>query len=114
MVQAPVRALDPDGVTVVTAGTVGFALGALACWWLLPALDAAGKGWYLGVAITGFALGVGVLAFGLVRKQRRRREVDAGVGSVDQDRSVEQGQVVEPARLVEQAHVDTDGVPDRE
>ena len=82
MVQAPVRALDPDGVTVVTAGTVAFAIGALACWWLLPELNAAGKGWYLGVSITGFVLGLCGLTFGLFRRQRRHRaELDDDLGA---------------------------------
>lgn len=73
MVQAPVRALDPDGVAVVTAGTVGFAVGAVICWLNLAQLTATGKGWYLGVAVTGTVLGLLGLAWGLFRKVRRRR-----------------------------------------
>lgn len=66
------RALDPDGVTVVTAGTIGFAVGAGVCWWVYPQLVAAGKGWYLGVAITGTVIGLLGLAFSLLRARRRR------------------------------------------
>lgn len=73
MVQAPVRALDPDGVAVVTTGTIGFAVGAVVCWWVAPELAAAGKQWYFGVAVTGTVLGLVGLVVGLVRKTRRRR-----------------------------------------
>lgn len=78
LVQAPVRALDPDGVTVVTAGTIGFAIGAGWCWWVYPELVAAGRGWYLGVAVTGTVIGLLGLAFGLFRKVQRRRAPRVG------------------------------------
>lgn len=74
MVQAPVRALDPDGLAVVTAGTIGFAIGAVICWWSFPQLSALGKGWYLGTSIAGTVIGALGLAFGLFRKARRRRD----------------------------------------
>lgn len=73
LVQAPVRALDPDGVAVIASGTVGFALGALACWWFQDFLAATGRGWYLAVAISGTALGIVGLAIGLSRRHRRSR-----------------------------------------
>lgn len=73
MVQAPVRALDPDGVAVVSAGTLAFAIGAAVCWWNAAALQASGRLWYLGVAVTGTVIGLLGLAFGLFRKVRRRR-----------------------------------------
>lgn len=73
MVQAPVRALDPDGVAVVTAGTLAFAIGAGICWWNSATLIAAGKLWYLGVAVAGTVIGLLGLGFGLFRKLRRRR-----------------------------------------
>ncbi|MGC3994358.1 MAG: hypothetical protein QM779_09670 [Propionicimonas sp.] len=72
MVQAPVRALDPDGLAVVTAGTIGFAVGVAVCWWTYPQLAATERGWYLGVAVTGTVIGLLGLAFGLFRKSRRR------------------------------------------
>ena len=58
MVQAPVRALDPDGAAVITGGTAGFAIASLACWVGWEDLAARGDGWYLGVALTGLGLGV--------------------------------------------------------
>jgi hypothetical protein len=73
MVQAPVRALDPDGMAVVTAGTVAFAIGAVVCWVAGAGLVAAGKGWYFWVSVTGTVLGLVGLAFGLFRKSRRNR-----------------------------------------
>lgn len=73
MVQAPVRALDPDGVAVVSAGTVAFAIAAVTCWVLRADLEATGRLWYLGVSVTGTVLGLLGLAFGLFRKARRHR-----------------------------------------
>ena len=114
MVQAPVRALDPDGVTVVTAGTVAFAIGAMVCWWLLPELNAGGRGWYLGVSVTGFGLGLCGLAFGLFRRQRRRRgELNADLDASDAPAP----RYAAPGELrgsAEETHVDADGVPNRE
>ena len=97
MVQAPVRALDADGVAVVSAGTVSFAIAAAVCWFYRADLEALGKLWYLGVSLTGTALGLVGLTFGLYRKLRRRRHL---AGPSDGS--------------IEEALVDTDGVPDRE
>lgn len=97
MVQAPVRALDPDGVAVVSAGTVAFAIAAVVCWFARADLEAVGKLWYLGVSLTGTVLGLLGLAFGLYRKLRRRRQV-AGPA----------------AASIEETLMDTDGVPDGE
>jgi len=90
LVQAPVRALDPDGVTVVTAGTIGFAIGAGVCWWIYPQLVEAGRGWYLGVAITGTAIGVLGLVFSLFRAARRRRG-----GGADADIDTDAGRALD-------------------
>ena len=58
MVQAPVRALDADGMAVVSTGTVAFAVAAVVCWFTRTDLAAIGKLWYLGVSLTGTALGL--------------------------------------------------------
>jgi hypothetical protein len=71
LVQAPVRALDPDGVAVIGSGTVAFAIGAAVCWMYADVLAATGRGWYLGVAITGTLLGLVGLAVGLTQRHRR-------------------------------------------
>ncbi|HEX5335277.1 MAG TPA: hypothetical protein VFW55_05315 [Propionicimonas sp.] len=97
MVQAPVRALDADGMAVVSTGTVAFAIAAAVCWFTRADLEAIGKLWYLGVSLTGTALGLLGLAFGIYRKLRRRRQ-----RAVPADASIEE------------ALIDTDGVPDRE
>jgi hypothetical protein len=97
MVQAPVRALDADGMAVVSTGTVAFGIAAVVCWVTRADLEAIGKLWYLGVSLTGTALGLLGLAFGIYRKLRRRRQL-AGPA--------------EPS--IEEALIDTDGVPDRE
>lgn len=72
LVQAPVRALDPDGVTVVSLGTVGFAVATLACWTRLDAMVAAGDDWWFWVAVTGTVIGLLGLGFSLRRRHRRR------------------------------------------
>ncbi len=97
MVQAPVRALDADGMAVVSTGTVAFAIAAVVCWFTRADLEAIGKLWYLGVSLTGTALGLLGLAFGVYRKLRRRRQLS-----------------VPAAASIEEALIDTDGVPDRE
>ncbi len=97
MVQAPVRALDADGVAVVSTGTIAFVTAAVVCWLARADLEAMGKLWYLGVSLTGTALGLAGLSFSLYRKLRRRRNLSAPADG-----------------SVEQALIDTDGVPDRE
>lgn len=92
LVQAPVRALDPDGLAVVTSGTVAFALGAIVCWLWRADLLATGRLWYLYVAITGTVFGLLGIGFGLIRR-RSHGEVPA-------------------TRSVEETEVDADGVPD--
>ena len=72
MVQAPVRALDPDGVAVIAAGTVAFAVGSLVCWWQYDALEARGDGWWFWVCVNGVLIGLIGLAFTLRRRARRR------------------------------------------
>jgi hypothetical protein len=73
LVQAPVRALDPDGVAVIGSGTAAFAIGAAVCWIFADTLAATGRGWYLGVAVTGTLLGFVGLAVGFTRRHRRAR-----------------------------------------
>ncbi len=130
MVQAPVRALDADGVAVVSAGTVAFAVGAGVCWWQWAALAATGRLWYLGVAVAGTVIGLAGLAFGLFRRSRRRRREDdpADEQPPGADPQPVPRRAVDPApqqpeppatapagrASVEEPLVDADGVPDRE
>ncbi|MFT4218332.1 MAG: DUF2530 domain-containing protein [Micropruina sp.] len=69
--QAPVKALDPHGVQIVGLGTALFAIGTLVCWWQLPALVAADKGWWLSTALVGTGLGVLALIVLLILRHRR-------------------------------------------
>lgn len=96
LVQAPVRALDPDGIAVVGSGTAAFAVGAIACWIFLEPLTATGRDWYLWVAINGTVIGLIGLGIGFARSRKRRRSPRGARYSV------------------EEAGVDTDGVPHRD
>lgn len=73
LVQAPVRALDPDGVAVIGSGTAAFAIGVVVCWMFQDLLAATGRGWYLAVSISGTVLGMIGLAIGLSRRHHRVR-----------------------------------------
>ena len=72
LVQAPVRALDPDGAVIITAGTAAFAVAWLVCWLELEALVAAGQGWWLGVCMVGFGIGLVGTAISWTRHARRK------------------------------------------
>jgi len=72
--QAPVPAVDVDGLNVVSVGTVLFAVAAVLLGLDYPELRADGRGWWLGVAISGWALGL----VGLAYCWRRRRLRQAG------------------------------------
>ena len=91
LIQAPVRALDPDGFAVVGSGTVAYAVGVIVCWIFLAPLTATGRQWYLYVAIAGTVIGLVGLGVGFVRRHRRQPASEASV---------------------EESLVDTDGVPD--
>ena len=77
LVQAPVRALDPDGVAVVSFGTLAFAVGAGVCWVNYDALTAGDDGWWFWVALNGVLIGLMGLAFSLRRRSARQRRPDA-------------------------------------
>ena len=70
--QAPVPAVDVDGLNVVTAGTLMFAVAAVILAFRLPELRADGQAWWLGVCISGFLLGLIGLAYCWTRRRRRR------------------------------------------
>lgn len=72
LVQAPVRALDPDGVGIITLGTISFGIASLVCWLNLAALNAIGQGWWLGVCLVGLALGLLGLTIAITRYRRRK------------------------------------------
>lgn len=72
LVQAPVGAVDADGLNVVSVGTALFAVAAVILALYRDDLLAAGRGWWLEVAISGFVLGLVGLAYCLRRRARRR------------------------------------------
>ena len=71
-VQAPVPPLDIDGLMVAIIGTSLFAVASMVLAIFHSALVAAGHGWWLGVAISGFGLGLIGLAYCYNRRLGRR------------------------------------------
>lgn len=67
--QAPVRPLDADGLTVDIIGTVAWAVALGLAWINVKALD--GREWWLGVAFVGVVIGVCLTGW-TIRKRRRR------------------------------------------
>ena len=71
--QADVPPLDVDGVQAATVGTGIFALATVIMAVSYGPLTAAGDGWWLGVGISGFGLGLISLVYTTGRRRRRRR-----------------------------------------
>lgn len=76
-VQAPVPALDADGLTAVVLGVIAFALVTLSFGVFQTRLSEAGHGWWLGVAVSGLILGLIGLAYCSRRRVRRRAQITA-------------------------------------
>lgn len=74
LLQAPVEAMDVDGLKIVVTGTAGFALASVLTALFYADLSARGDGWWLGVCLAGTGLGL----FGLVYCWNRRRHRRAG------------------------------------
>ncbi len=64
--------LDVDGLTAVLLGVAAFALASVGLGLFYDRLDAAGNGWWLGVAVSGLGLGLVGLAYCWRRRVRRR------------------------------------------
>lgn len=90
LVQAPVPAVDADGVGVVAVGTILWALAAGVLWLNLGALNELGHQWWLWVAVSGFGLGVVGLVYSL---HRARRRTSARAAQAVRERSVKEGLV---------------------
>jgi len=71
--QAEVPPLDIDGVQAATVGTVVYAVATVVMALGYDRLAAAGDGWWLGVGISGFGLGLISLGYTISRRRRRRR-----------------------------------------
>ena len=72
--QAEVPPLDVDGVQAATVGTVAFAVASVIMAVGYDWLAAAGDGWWLGVGVCGFGLGLISLGYTISRRRRRRRD----------------------------------------
>jgi hypothetical protein len=73
LVQAPVPAVDVDGIRVVTGGTALFGVAAVLAALLYPRLADDGRGWWLGVCVSGFVLGLVGLLYCWNRVRQRRQ-----------------------------------------
>jgi len=72
LVQAPVRALDPDGLVAFLLGSTVFAVAVVVLWAQDEALRAAGNGWWLWTAVAGLGIGLLGSAYCGTRRVRRR------------------------------------------
>lgn len=72
--QAEVPPLDVDGVQAATVGTAAFAVASVIMAVGYDRLAAAGDGWWLGVGVCGFGLGLISLGYTISRRRRRRRD----------------------------------------
>lgn len=71
--QAEVPPLDVDGVQAATLGSALFAVATVVLALCYDRLAADGDGWWLGVGISGLALGLLGLGYTLLRRHGRRR-----------------------------------------
>lgn len=71
LVQAPVRPLDADGLTIDILGTVAWTVAFGLAWINIKALVDADHGWWLGVTFVGGVIGVFLTGW-TIRKRRRR------------------------------------------
>ena len=72
LVQAPIDPVDDSGVRAAVVGTILFAVASVVLAAQLSDLSTTGRGWYLGVALAGTALGlVGIIW--TMRRARRNR-----------------------------------------
>ncbi len=69
--QAPVKALDPDGKLVLIIGTSAFAIASIVCGILYPFLATTDQLWRFWVALFGTALGVLALVALAVKGRRQ-------------------------------------------
>ncbi len=71
LVQAPVPAVDEDGLVVVVIGTASFAVATVACVMLRGWLTSNGHQDWTAISLSGFVLGLVGLAYCGYRRRRR-------------------------------------------
>jgi Protein of unknown function (DUF2530) len=81
-VQAPVPALDVDGLAVVTVGTAMFGVASVVLAIGYDWLAARGHGSWLQISLAGFALGLIGLAYCWRRRRRRRRALSERISQI--------------------------------
>lgn len=64
--------MDIDGFNATLLGLIAFAVGIVVTAIFYSDLAAQGNGWWLGVCVSGFGLGLIGLAYCLYRRARRR------------------------------------------
>ena len=74
LVQAPVPAVDVDGLAVVTVGTAVFALASVTCLIFRGWLESHGHQTWPAISISGFILGLIGLAYCWYRRIRRSKQ----------------------------------------
>jgi hypothetical protein len=77
LLREPVDPLDVDGVGIITAGTILWAVAFLVLLPFSPRLVDTGHGWWLGMCATGALLG----CYGIRYSRRRRDRVRSGAQS---------------------------------
>lgn len=64
--------MDVDGLNLVTIGIVTFAVASIVTGLMYDELKRAGNGWWFGVCLSGFVLGLIGLSYCWNRRSRRR------------------------------------------
>lgn len=73
LLREPVEPLDVDGVRIITAGTILWAVALLVLLPFAPRLVHGGHGWWLGMCATGALLGCYGIRYSRRRRDRGRR-----------------------------------------
>lgn len=83
LVQAPVAAVDVDGIRVVAGGTAIFAVAAVVTGVLRDQLAADGRDWWFAACLSGFGLGLVGLLYCWNRVRQRRAGTEPTLPATD-------------------------------
>ena len=83
LVQAPVAAVDVDGIRVVAGGTAIFGVAAMLTGVLRDQLAADGRDWWFAVCLSGFGLGLVGLVYCWNRVRQRRAGTEPTLPATD-------------------------------